>query len=109
MDVLLFHSVETQQGSLSDVYSREEISSQNPKYKPSPGPTVKHNQPQEVCEGTRRQDFPGKGCKGNRVSLKDCPSRLLCSLARRTSFHLNQEQISGLFLAWLLPPDSGIL
>lgn len=37
MDILLFHSVETQQGSLFDIYSREEISSQNPKYKPRQG------------------------------------------------------------------------
>lgn len=109
MDILLFHSVETQQGSLSDVYSREEISSQNPKYKPSPRPTAKQDQPQEVCEGTLCQDFPEKGCTGSRVSLKDCPSALLCSPAQRTLFHLHQEQISGLFLAWLLPPDSGIL
>ena len=43
MDILLFHSVETQQGSLSDIYSREEISSQNPKYKPSPRPTAKQD------------------------------------------------------------------
>ena len=43
VDILLFHSVETQQGSLSDIYSREEISSQNLKYKPSPRPTAKQD------------------------------------------------------------------
>lgn len=43
VDILLFHSVETQQGSLSDIYSGEEISSQNLKYKPSPRPTAKQD------------------------------------------------------------------
>ena len=74
MDILwAFDSVETQQGHLSDVYSREETSSRNPKYKPSPRPTAKSHQPREVCEGIRWRDFPAKGCGGTELLWRIAP------------------------------------
>lgn len=73
MDVLLFYSVETQRGSLFDIYSRGEISSQSPKYKPRQGQLWNMISPRRCVKEHGVRTSPERAARGKEFLWRIAP------------------------------------